>query len=34
MVNSRLVDDGCNGGHASLITIFNVLGQVQQFAGT
>ena len=33
VVSSRLVDEGCTGDHASLVTVFNVLGQVQQLAG-
>ena len=30
----RKQDKSCTGDHASLLTVFNVLGQVQQLAGT
>ena len=33
VVRSRWVDESCTGDHASLVTVFNVLGQVQQLAG-
>ena len=33
VVSSRYVDESCTGDHASLVTGFNVLGQVQQLAG-
>ena len=33
VLSGRYVDEGCTGGHASLVTVFNELGQVQQLAG-
>ena len=34
LCRKQQVDKGCTGGHASLVTVFNVLGQVvQQLAG-
>ena len=29
----QIVDESCTGDHACLVTVFNVLGQVQQLAG-
>ena len=33
VVSSRQADEACTGDHASLVTVFNMLGQVQQLAG-
>ena len=32
-VSNTYADESCTGDHASLVTVFNVLGQVQQLAG-
>ena len=33
VVSSRQVDETCTDDYASLVTVFNVLSQVQQLAG-
>ena len=33
VVSSRQVDESCTDDHASLVTVFNVSGLVQQLAG-